>query len=115
MGIFWENGWPVFVLLTVVIGGGAAYMTGKSLANQWRGFGLAVFYIALLSAALRFLGYALFEGTLLSLQYFIVDFVVLLAMAMLGYRLQRVKQMVTQYAWLYERKNPFSWRDKTAN
>jgi hypothetical protein len=70
----------------------------------------AVFYMVLLAAAIRFLHYALFGGTLLSFHYFLVDLAVLLVIALIGYRLTRVRQMVTQYHWLYRRRGPFAWR-----
>jgi len=38
---------------------------------------------------------------------------VLIAFALLGYRIRRVNQMVTLYAWLFERAGPFAWRDRT--
>ncbi len=47
--------------------------------------------------ALRFFHYALFDGVLLSAHYFITDTLVLIAGALLGYRLTRVRQMVSQY------------------
>ena len=66
--------------------------------------------MALLAAAVRFFHYALFDGELLSLYYYLVTYAVLLAAASLGYRSMRTTQMVTQYRWLYERTSPFTWR-----
>jgi len=60
----------------------------------------------------RFIHFALFEGTLLSLHYYIVDAVVILAIGSLGFRYTRARQMTTQYRWLYERTGPFSWRER---
>jgi len=60
----------------------------------------------------RFIHYALFTGTLLSLQFFVVDFIILLAFGSAGYRVTRAGQMTTQYAWLYQRSGPFSWRSR---
>ena len=112
MGLIWENSFTVFFFLTVLIGGGAAYMTGRSLAEKWRSIKLPIFYMILLGAAVRFFNFALFEGTLLSLQYYLADTVVLIAIALISYRLMRVGQMVSQYPWLYVRQGPFGWRDK---
>ena len=36
MGILWDTSFPTFLMLTVVIGGAAAYMTGRALAAHWR-------------------------------------------------------------------------------
>ena len=38
-----------------------------------------------------------------TLQYYIVDTIVLLIFGTLGYRYTRTNQMVTQYHWLYEK------------
>jgi hypothetical protein len=100
----------VFVLMTVILGGGAAFLAGRGLARSWKPFGRVFFYIALLAAAVRFFHYALFDGELLSLYYYLVTYVVLIAAAMLGYRMMRTTQMVTQYRWLYERTSPLTWR-----
>ncbi|MCG8492142.1 MAG: hypothetical protein MI743_11050 [Sneathiellales bacterium] len=112
MGILWENSFGVFFALTVVIAGGAAFMTGRSLAAKWRSPIQPVLAMLLLGAADRFFHFALFEGSLLSVQYYIVDTTVLILIALLGYRLMRVNQMVQQYPWLYARSGPFAWRDK---
>jgi hypothetical protein len=109
-----DDGLRVFLALTVIIGGGAAFLAGRGLARSWKPFGRVFFYMALLAAAVRFFHYALFEGDLLSLYYYLVTCVVLLAAAMLGFRMMRTTQMVTQYRWLYERTSPLTWRDRRA-
>ena len=114
MSLFVEDSPWVFIIMTVLIGGGAAYLSGRAMASKWRPWATAVLYMIPLGLALRFFHYALFEGTLLSIHYFITDTLVLIAGAGLGYRLTRVRQMVSQYPWLYERSSPFSWRAKSA-
>ena len=104
----------VFLVLTVVLGGGAAWMAGRGLALKWRPVWQLVIYMALLAAAVRFLHYALFGEVLLSLQHYLVAYAVILGMALLGFRMTRVRQMVTQYYWLYERAGPFAWRRKAS-
>jgi hypothetical protein len=108
-----ENIW-VFLIMTVVIGGGAAFLAGRGLASKWRPLWMAVAYMIPMGLALRFFHYALFNGELLSLRFFITDTAVLVLAALLGYRLTRVRQMVSQYPWLYERSGPLSWRSKQA-
>lgn len=110
MGILWEVSLGDFLLVTVFLGGGGAFLTGRALANTWRPFVQLVGYILLLTAATRFIHFALFEGTLLSFQFYFVDFAILMAFAALGYRLARVRQMIGQYSWLYRRTGPISWR-----
>jgi hypothetical protein len=107
-----DDGLRVFLALTVIIGGGAAFLAGRGLARSWKPFWRVFFYMALLAAAVRFFHYALFDGKLLSLYYYLVAYAVLLAAASLGYRTMRTTQMVTQYRWLYERTGPFTWRDR---
>jgi hypothetical protein len=104
----------VFLVLTVIIGGGAAFLAGQGLARSWKPFWRIFFYMALLAAAVRFVHYALFDGKLLSLYYYLVAYAVLVAAASLGYRSMRTRQMVTQYRWLYERTGPLTWRDRKA-
>jgi hypothetical protein len=63
-----------------------------------------------LGIAVRFIHHALFDGTMLTLQYYVVDTVILLVLGTIGFRYTRTKQMVTQYHWLYERASPLSWK-----
>lgn len=102
----------VFFGLTVVIMGFAAYMTGQALGNSWKPVWQAVVYSILLGFADRFLTFALFDGVLLSPTGYLVDTAVLMAIALLAFRLSRVRLMVSQYPWLYERVGPFGWRDR---
>ncbi len=100
----------VFFGLTVCVMGFAAYVTGQALANTWKPAWHAVVYTVLLGFADRFLTFALFEGELLSLTGYLIDTAVLLVIAMVGYRLNMARKMVSQYPWLYQRTGPFSWR-----
>jgi hypothetical protein len=112
MGIIYEISLGVFLLVTVFLGGGAAYMAGRAVALNWGQLIHLLAYSVLLAAAARFIHYSLFSGTLISLQYFLVDLVVLLILAGLGFRLTRAGQMAGQYTWLYERTGPLSWRER---
>jgi hypothetical protein len=58
----------------------------------------------------RFLHHALFDGKFLSLHYYLVDYAVCLGLGLLGFRLQRVTQMVTRYGWINQRAGLFRWR-----
>ena len=105
-----DDGPWVFLVLTVLIGGAGAFLTGRSLARGWKPYWRVFVYIALLAAAVRFFHYALFDGNLISLYYYLVTYALLLAAASLGFRFMRATQMVTQYRWLYERTSPLTWR-----
>ncbi len=110
MGVFYQTNIIDFLLVTVFLGGGAAYLVGRAMASTWAPKPLLVLYTALLTAAVRFIHYALFHGTLLSWHYFVVDIVILGVLAALGYRITRAGQMASQYGWLYRRVGPLSWR-----
>lgn len=112
MSILWENSFFAFLLVTCVVGGGAAWMSGRGIALTWRPMRQIFIYMLLLGAAVRFLHFSLFEGTLLSLHFYIVDFAVVFALCWLGHRYTRTNQMAQQYHWLYEKVSPFTWRDR---
>jgi hypothetical protein len=112
MVLFFEGNFWVFVLLTVVLGGGAAFLAGRSLAKDWRPVGQLVLFMIPLGAGVRFLHFALFQQQLFSLTHFVSTTLILISFALLGYRLKRVSQMITQYPWLYERSGALSWRQK---
>jgi hypothetical protein len=105
---------PVFIGLTVVLAGGAAFMTGQSSAAHWQPALRAVLFAALLGAADRFLVYALFDGPLLSLSGYLSNTAVLVAIALFGYRVTQARKMVSQYPWLYRRAGLFGWRSHDA-
>jgi hypothetical protein len=106
--------WLQVLLVTAVIGGGAAAMTGRAIAATWRPYWHAVGYIFLLGAAVRFVHFALFDAELLSLPSYLADTLYLVVVGSIAWRLTRTNQMVRQYAWLYERSGPFTWRERTA-
>jgi hypothetical protein len=110
--LYEESSFWLFGFVTVLMGGWAAWMTGRAMAITWQPYGLLVVYLLLLAAAVRFIHFALFEGTLLSPQYYLVDAAVILAIGSLGFRFTRARQMATQYRWLYERTGPLTWREK---
>ena len=100
------------LLVTGIIGGGAAWLTGRAIAQTWRPIGHVVVYTLLLGCAVRFVHFALFEATLLSFPSYAADTIYLLALGLLSWRIARANQMVRQYNWLYERTGPMSWRER---
>lgn len=101
-----------FLGTTVILTGFAAYMTGHSLARNWRPAWQILPYGLLLGGVSRFLIHALFGGVMFSATGYLIDSAVLLAISWIGFRLMQVRKMVGQYPWLYERAGPFAWRDK---
>ena len=102
-----------FLLLTAAMGGSAAYQAGKAIAQTWRPYWHVPAYGLILAAGVRFCHFALFAEPLLSMRSYLVEFVVTLIAASLGYRMVRTRQMVTQYAWLYRRAFALGWRRLT--
>jgi hypothetical protein len=99
------------VLVTFVLGAGAAWLSGRAIARAWRPHWQVVVAALLLAAAARFIHFALFGGVLLSATSYAADSLVFVIVATIAWRVTRVKQMVQQYPWLYRRANPFAWRE----
>lgn len=112
--LYQESSFGVFLLLTVVLGGGAAALAGRAVAATWRSPLQVAFYMLVLGFGVRFIHYALFRGTLLSLHYYVVDTLVCLVAGFFGFRFKRVHQMVRQYRWINERAGPLRWRRKAS-
>ena len=97
-----------FVVLTV-LSAAAAVATGRAFARSWSPrWQIAPAMIAL-AAAVQWLHFALFQEELLSLHYYLVTLVILLAAALFGYQSMRARQMATQYSWAFE-KAGLNWR-----
>ncbi|MEL6372993.1 MAG: DUF6867 family protein [Pseudomonadota bacterium] len=121
--MLWETAPHHFFVLTCAIGGAAAFLAGRAAALAWRPMLQSVVYALLLTLAIRFFYYALLGGSFIvpaiasgdpsaiasTLYYTLIDGLVLSAAALLGYRVTRTSQMVTQYPWLYRRTSPLSW------
>jgi hypothetical protein len=88
------------VLLTGVIGGGAAALSGRAIALAWRPSWEMAVAAFLLGAAARFFHFALFEGELLSVPSYACDTAIFVIAGMLAWRATRAGQMVQQYPWL---------------
>jgi hypothetical protein len=101
-----------FLLVTLVLGGGAAMLAGRAIALTWRPQWQIIVYSLILGGAVRFIHFALFDEPLLSLALYGVDSAVCLASAFLGFRATRAAQMVRQYPWIYEPNGPLRWRRK---
>ncbi|HEX9448159.1 MAG TPA: hypothetical protein VF920_09265 [Dongiaceae bacterium] len=104
----------VFIGLTVILFGGAAFMMGQAVAETWRPNWQNIAYGLLLAAGNRFLAGALFHEAWFSLSQYVIDAAVIIAIALFAYRITRVRQMVTQYPWLYEKTGLMAWRNRDA-
>jgi hypothetical protein len=108
--LYEEDSFGVFLLVSVLMGGGAAYLSGRAIAGTWRPLWHVVMYMLVLGGAVRFMHFALFGGTLLSFHYYLVDTLICLGFGWLGFRATRAGQMATQYVWLYARSGWLKWR-----
>ena len=105
----WEVSLFEFIRVTMVLGGGAAWLTGRATARTWSPWWKLVLYVVLLTIALRFIHFSLFEGTFFlppshfwtALHFAAIDFVVLLIAAIAGRQVTRAGQMARQYGFLY--------------
>jgi hypothetical protein len=80
-----------FLLVTVVLGGGAAFIAGRAVAQTWRPWWQGIAYMLILGAAVRFIHFALFDG---------LDTAVAIAFFAAGFRAMRARQMARQYGFL---------------
>jgi hypothetical protein len=111
-GLYTGEGWFEIFFVTGILGGLAAWATGRAIADTWRPYYQLIAYMMLLGGAVRFIHFALFGADLLSLPSYVSDVLYLLAVGSLAFRLTRTHRMVTQYRWLYERAGPLSWRER---
>ena len=110
--LYEEDSLGVFLLVTVVLGGGAAALAGRAVALTWRPWWQVVVYMLMLGAVVRFIHFALFGGTLLSIHYYAVDTLVCMAFGFTGFQAARARRMVAQYPWINEPNGPLRWRRK---
>jgi hypothetical protein len=110
--IYEESSIWLFLLVTVAMGGWAAWRTGKALAKTWKPSWILLPYILLLGAGVRFIHFAMFEGSLFALRFYLADTIILLLAAYLGWRHERTAAMARQYAFAFEKASPLTWRRK---
>jgi hypothetical protein len=103
-----DYAWLAFFVLGV-LGAAAAVSTGRAFARSWSPQWQIAPAIIALAAAVQWLHFALFQEDLLSLHYYLVTLVILLAAAFFGYQSMRARQMSTQYSWAFE-KSGLNWR-----
>src|SRR5690606_24545801 len=93
---------PVFVGVTLVLMGGAAFLTGQAVAATWGSRRQLALYCALLAVAGRFLSLSLFYGDpflqpLTWLHGAMVDSAVLTPWGLFAYAVTRASCMTRQY------------------
>ena len=106
---------PVFIGITVVLFGGAAWMAGRAIALSWKSRWLVLPYGLLLGVGARFITFSLFEGRLLSISGYVISTLVVVLLMLMAHRVYQVRQMVRQYPWMVEPSWWFAWREKTSS
>jgi hypothetical protein len=89
-----------FLLVTAVLGGGAAFIAGRAVAQTWRPWWQGIGYMLILGAAVRFIHFALFDGVLASIAAYGLDTAVAITFFAAGFRAMRAQQMARQYGFL---------------
>jgi small-conductance mechanosensitive channel len=112
-GILYEEpSFLLFALLSILMGGWAAWRAGRSIAQAWKGAPYLIPTALALGMGVRFLHFALFDGTLLSAHYWLVDSACALFLAFLGWRFERANAMARQYAFAFVKAGPFAFSRK---
>lgn len=88
-----------FLILTIVLGGAAAFMTGRALAGGWKAPVGILLYAVLLAGAVRFLHAALANEPT-GIANAASAYLLMAAFAGAGFALRRRAQMARQYPWL---------------
>jgi hypothetical protein len=112
--LYEEGSFGVFLLVTVAMGGGAAWMSGRAIAATWRPWWHVIAYMLILGVGVRFIHFALFEGTFVSPYYYLVDSAVCLLLGFLGFRITRAGQMARQYGFRNVRTGLLTWARRSA-
>ena len=115
----------------------AAWISGRALAQGWKPMWTCVPYMALLGIADLFMVWAIADNFAVDLPAwaaaagrwlgggerlgpwlgfvvgrYLIDTLLLTAMALVAFRLAQVRSMVKQYPWLYAADGPFAWRER---
>jgi len=112
LSLFVEQNTWIFIILTCILGGSAAYAGGRALALGWRPYWLLFVYMLIFTCGVRFLHFALFQSDLFSLKYYISHGLVIQGLAFLGFRMTMARQMSEKYPFAYVRSSLLTWRAK---
>jgi hypothetical protein len=99
------------ILVTGLLGCGAAALSGRAIAADWRPQWQVAVAAVLLGAAARFIHFALFGGEIRSAASYGCDTLIFFIVGLVAWRATRTNQMVRQYPWLYARSGPLGWRE----
>jgi len=100
----------VFIGITVVLTGYAAFRTGQAFADTWRPYWPVPVCCVVLTLVTRFLIWGLFRGDPWAPGGLVLGAGVLILFGTFAYMTTRARKMVYQYPWLYRRAGLFSWQ-----
>ena len=100
----------VFIGLTVVLFGLAAFRAGQAIAEGWHPAYDALLAALGLTVADRFLACALFASRPLSLSAALIAGTYLAGVTLFAWRATLARKMVRQYPWLYRPSGLLGWR-----
>ena len=112
-GLLYEDNILVFLIFLIGLAGLCAFTSGRAIARGWNPITAVIPNMLLFALAVRFLLWGIFRNTLFHPYYFVVDALVLIAIAALGFQLTRAHQMTNQYYWLYRRVGPLAWAKRS--
>ena len=110
--LYEEGSFGVFLLVTIMLGGGAAALAGRAIAATWRPWWQVVAYSLILGGAVRFIISPCSAARCCRSTIIWSTARSAWRSALLGFRATRAAQMVTQYRWLNVPDGPLRWRRK---
>lgn len=111
--LIYEDNYLVFLFFVLGLAGLCAFTAGRATARGWSPITAIIPSMLIFTFAIRYLLWAIFKNTLFHPYYFVVDALVLIAIAALGFQLTRAYQMTNQYYWLYRRVGPLAWAKRS--
>lgn len=113
-GLYINEAWYQEIFITLILGGGCAWLAGRAIASTWRSVWIAVIAAVPMALAVRFVHFALYNEPLLAPAPWLIETLLMLAVICLSFQRTRAQQMVRQYYWLYESSGPLGWRLRQA-
>jgi hypothetical protein len=96
------------------MGGWLAWMAGRAIALTWRSNWQLVVYMLILGLFVRFIHFALFQATPLTLHYYIVDTILLIAFGYGRLALHPGEADDAAVSLAVRARRPFGWKPARA-
>uniref|UniRef100_A0A2A4Z563 DUF6867 domain-containing protein n=1 Tax=OCS116 cluster bacterium TaxID=2030921 RepID=A0A2A4Z563_9PROT len=86
-----------------------AYLSGQTMAKNWRKMGKVIFFAIIVVIGHRFLLTTLRNAEFLNIYGIAMSTGIMFTVAILTYLRDRAKKMVNQYPWELKKKGLFGW------